>query len=489
MKKKMRKYILAVLTFLMFACTLGQKPIIRHAESNTTNTTVAMQTNTAFPLSTPKPIATNVISSLPVSSDPAAIPATFFAMNTVNPDDYPKLMFGTLSHPEIGAWAWIEQKKGVYDFSIFDKYIGDAASHGLVDGKNTVNMSMTLGETPPWASVDPKSCKTIKALSWCTSGPANIQDWADFVTAVMSHYNGVTEPHVRYYELWNEMNINLFWTGTQSDMLNLAKAAYPIIHADSHSILLTPSVAGPVGNVAKTSGTTWMTSYLDAGGSKYADGGAFHGYIAEQTGVTLFPMPDQDSTSGCREFTTCYGSIVTKANMMRQTFDQHGLAGKPMFDTEGSWGNGTITDPDMQAAWIAQWYLLQASLRSTDNLQWAAWFTWGNPSTFHWGTIENNSGTLTEPGVAFNRVYTWLVGAEMGQPCSSTSDGTWTCAITRPGGYTALAVWNMQGTKSFMPSIPYADYRDLAGNTTQITEGETITISPKPILLETMPMH
>jgi len=474
----MWKYILAALTFLMFACTLGQTPPTQYTgtavkASQPTETRGAESGSTNAPL-------------VAISAD--TIPASFFAMNTVNPDDYPKLAFGTLSHPEIGAWAWIEQKKGVYDFSIFDKYIRDAAAHGLVDGTNTVNMSMTLGETPPWAAADPKSCKTIKGLSWCTSGPANIQDWADFVTAVMNHYNGVTEPHVHYYELWNEMNINLFWTGSQSDMLNLAKAAYPIIHADSHSMLLTPSVAGPVGNVAKTSGTTWMASYLDAGGSEYADGGAFHGYIAEQTGVTLFPMPDQDSTSGCKEFTSCYGSIVTKANMMRQTFDQHGLTSKPMFDTEGSWGNGTITDPDTQAAWIAQWYLLQAGLRSTDNLQLAAWFTWADPSTFHWGTIETDSGAPSQAGIAFNQIYAWLVGAEMSQPCSSTSNGVWTCSLSRSNGYSALAIWNTQGSTSYSPSATYADYRDLAGNTTKITQGETITISPKPVLLETMPV-
>jgi hypothetical protein len=33
-----------------------------------------------------------------------------------------------------------------------------------------------------------------------------------------------------------------------------------------------------------------MASYLDAGGAKYADGGAFHGYIAEQkAGLFFFP--------------------------------------------------------------------------------------------------------------------------------------------------------------------------------------------------------
>jgi len=435
------------------------------------------------------PAANNVLPSLPAATDAEAIPATFFAMNTVDPADYPKLTFGTLAHPEIGAWDWIEKKKGVYDFSFFDKYIGDAAAHGLVDHTNTVNMAMTLGETPPWAASDPKSCKTNKGLTWCTSGPADIEDWVEFVTAVMNHYNGITEPHIRYYELWNEMNINIFWTGTQSDMLNMAKAAYPIIHADPHSMMLTPSVVGSLGSLTKGSGAALMVSYLDAGGAQYADGGAFHGY--RMANKTPYAEPEDDTNSGCENSNGCHDSIVVKANLMRQVFDQHGLSGKPMFDTEGSWGLLTITDADAdtQTAWLARWYLLQAGLYATDNLQMAAWFTWGHPTTFHWGTIETDSGAPTQAGIAFNQVYTWLVGAEMKQPCGSTSDGTWTCAITRPGGYSALAIWNTRGSKPYHPSTGYVDFRDLAGKTSQITSGEAVTIDVKPILLETMPMH
>jgi hypothetical protein len=81
--------------------------------------------------------------------------------------------------------------------------------------------------------------------------------------------------------------------------------------------------------------------------------------------------------------------------MMRQTFDQHGLAGKPMFETEGGRGNGTPMDAETQTAWLARRYLLQAGLRSTQNLQMAAWFTWGDPATFHGGTIETDAGAPT----------------------------------------------------------------------------------------------
>ncbi|MGA7192908.1 MAG: hypothetical protein WBW94_04690 [Anaerolineales bacterium] len=52
----------------------------------------------------------------------------------------------------------------------------------------------------------------------------------------------------------------------------------------------------------------------------------------------------------------------------------------------------------------------------------------------------------------------------------------------------ALAVWSMQCSKSFTPSISYADYRDLAGKNLSLTNGASIMISAKPILIETMPV-
>ena len=88
----------------------------------------------------------------------AAIPASFFGMTTVNEADYPRVPFGTMGHPEIGAWAWIERAKGTFDFSIFDKEVSDAAAHGLADASNTVDLAITLGESPPWAAADPQSC-------------------------------------------------------------------------------------------------------------------------------------------------------------------------------------------------------------------------------------------------------------------------------------------------------------------------------------------
>jgi len=76
------------------------------------------------------------------------------------------------------------------------------------------------------------------------------------------------------------------------------------------------------------------------------------------------------------------------------------------------------------------------------------------------------------------------VDAQINQPCSASSDGTWTCFLTRPGGYSGLAIWNTHGSKSYTPSATYVDYRDLVGKTVAVTAGAPVTIGAKPILLE-----
>lgn len=442
-------------------------------------------------------IATPAATSVSPPSDASttdAIQPSFFGMTAIRANDYPRVTFGTLGHPGVGVWPTIERQPGVYDFSFVDNFVNAAVQHGLLDSTGTVSMAITLGYTPQWYASNPKSCTDKNGgVTLCTSGPNNIKAWTDFITALMAHYNGVIMPHIRYYELWNEANTRIFWTGTYADMVNLAQTAYPIIHADPHSMLLTPSVVGPTDAAPPlppfitANRVTWMAAYLDAGGARYADGGAFHGYLGEE-GMTPYPMPEQESTSNCTKGRAagCYGSILTEVTLMRQVFDQHGLSGKPMFDTEGSWGKGNLTDPALQTAWLARWYILQAGLHSVDNLQMVAWFAWDG-TVFDWGSIEDSSGAPTQAAIAFNQVYNWLVGAIISQPCASAGGGTWICSLTRPGGYHAQVVWNTQGSAAFTPDAAFVDYRDLGGNTVKIGEGSAVTIGISPVLIETSP--
>jgi N-acetylglucosamine-6-sulfatase len=454
-------------------------PGLNEALENYTQTLIGCQTAGCHAAEAMTPPA------LPASfSATTPIPASFFAMSAVNPANPPGVTVGAFGHLSF-AWPILEPARGTFDFSSYDAYLADAMQQGLVDSTNTAAVAMTFGLTPSWAVADQTSCtKQVRGSSamQCTAPPDNIQDWKDFVTAVMHHYNGATKPHIRYYELWNEFNDNSWWTGTDAQMLALAQAAYPIVHQDPDAMLLTPSVTGPVGTGAPNSAITAMASYLAAGGYRYADGGAFHGYIG-LIGVTPYPMPEEDVTSGCTAFASCYGSVPNRTGQIREVFDQGGLGGKPMFQTEGSWGNGNETDPDTQVAWLARWYLLQAGLRSSLNLQMASWFAWAPPS-FGWGDIATGSFQATSAGVAYGQVYSWLVGATMNQPCTGAADGTWTCSLGRANGYAAIAVWNTVGSSTFTPGAGYTQYRDLAGATTPIPAGGSVPIGAKPVLIE-----
>jgi hypothetical protein len=411
--------------------------------------------------------------SLAVSNNPGSnvITSSFFGMTSVDAQDYPAVPIGSLGHPPTLAWGWIEQSKGVYSWTTYDRYVNDAQAHAA-------DFVLTFGDTPPWAAADQSNCQTVAQVTVCPSPPTNIQDWKDFVQAVITHYNGVTAPHIKYYELWNEANSTTHWTGTISDMLNLAQAAYPIIHQDPNAILLTPSVTAVTAGQSPNTMVNWMTSYLQAGGNLYADGGTFHGYLAT-TGTIPYPMPEQDTTSGCIvKPVDCYGSILTKVTNMRAVFDNNGLKNKPMFDTEGSWGDLNITDPTTQSAWVSRWFILQASL----NVQRVYWFSWGAGAAQLWGDLETAALTPSTAGIAYTQVYDWIAGATFTTPCSADIHSTWTCALTRSNGYQAQIAWNTSGSVAYTAPSQFTQYRDLKGNTTPISGN--VTIGSLPILLE-----
>jgi hypothetical protein len=420
----------------------------------------------------------NIAPSTPVPA--GAIPLTFFAVNDTTSTDPPRLNYGTLGHPVPLAWQTIEQSQGVYNFQLFDNFAQIAPK----DSSGNALMVMTLGKTPPWATSDPSTCVLSQAGDnvGCTAPPSNIQYWTNFITALMQHYNGVNAPHIKYYELWNEADPDSsYWTGTAAQLAQLAVAAYPIIKQDPNSYVLTPSMAGNVHSVGPNGTIPFLTAYLQAGGGQNADIGSFHGFVASLD-VVPYPLPTQDCPGS---ESTCGGSITAIVNAYRQTFDANGLSGKPMFNTEGGFEGADIPDPDTAAAWLAQYYALQAGMYNSAQLQLVSWFTWGAAA----GQLENND-VLTEVGTAYNQLSNWLVGRTLSSPCSPT--GTiWTCTMTGSNGYQAEIIWDSSQTcasgvcsSANQPvNSTYTSYEDLAGNSGTITGGAA-PVGLKPILLE-----
>jgi hypothetical protein len=258
-------------------------------------------------------------------------------MTTARTQDYPAVRIGALGKPAPWSWASNEPAQGVFRWGILDASVADASDHGI-------DYLFDIGETPSCAARDPSSCTTKTQFTMCTSPPTNIQDWNDYLTTIAARYKG----RIRYYEVWNEPNTSQFWSGNYADMVQLARSAYGIIKSiDPDAHVLTPAPTGsvhpvPAGSGFSASATDWMAAYLKAGGDQLADVGAWHGYIGNGD-ATIFPMPEQEATTGCRP-SSCFGSIASRAQLMRTTFDASAMAGKPRFDTEGSWGITTNLD-------------------------------------------------------------------------------------------------------------------------------------------------
>lgn len=439
-----------------------------------------------------------------VAPPPGSLPQGFFALNNVDPTDDPTvdgILYGTVGHPIRLAWPYIETSRGTFDFSFYDQYAAIAPKEG--PGGIVAVMDLTLGITPGWAVADQSTCRSLPnsggpTIVGCQAPPDSLQDWKNFILALVQHYNGVAAPHIKYYEVWNEWNVvdaqNGFWSGTPVQLATLQSTACAIIHAvtgDAFSLVVTPSTVGPA-TTANDQAPSDLQNYFNVGGANcpgaannLIDVVSFHGNLGLMS-ITPYPLPGE----GCAQ-SGCNGTIVQISDSYRAVMNQNNLQSTPLFDTEGGFESADISDIDQRAAWLAQFYALQAGLFNSDQLQMSSWFTWGWAATPGVpGQIETTNHTPDPAGVAYNQVFDWLFGRF---PSSCTRSGqVWTCALTGSGGYQAIITWddsqtcnNGNCTTGPQTAPSWAvKMRDLAGSMTAITGGSTVQVGLKPIILE-----
>jgi hypothetical protein len=365
-------------------------------------------------------------------------PATFFGMHihsgVLSTQPWPSAPMGSIRlWDAYTTWNDLEPSNGVYDWSNLDSYLALAQAHN-------VDVLYTFGGTANWAASG--------SGSQCGYGPGScyppskIQDWDNFVTALVAHSAG----RIKYWELWNEANLSQFWTGDVPTLVAMAQRAYNIIKAaDSTAVILCPSSAGAAADVGN-----FLSAYFSAGGLPYTDAVAFHGY------------------SGSPE------SVLDFVAAAKSSMASHGIAGKPIWDTEGSWGlNTNLSDPANNAGYLAREFIVQWS-SGVSRFYWYAW----NDSAM--GTLWTSNG-VQPAGVAYSQIYNWIAGASISSPCSVSSDSTWSCLLTRPRGYSAMAIWNSAKTMSYTPPSQYKQFLDLAGHAVSINGA--VTIGYNPILL------
>jgi hypothetical protein len=421
-------------------------------------------------------ISSSAMAADAVPGPSGPIPATFFGLHMHKPvvmgnQPWPTVPFGAGRLWDCGvAWAQVNTSKGVYDWSLLDKWLTAYHEHGIDD------LMYTFGRVPRWASSKPNnsSCLDKTGLGVCDppndlkpDGTGPNQHWKDFVTAIATQSKNSHGAHIRYWEIWNEPFMPRMWTGTNAQLERMTRDAREVLlNIDPTAVIVSPPPA-----MQNPGYERWMEDYLHDGGGKHADVIGLHGYV--HTG-----RPGSKPAAA---------DIITVVKDLRRMLEAQGMGSMTIFDTESSWGAARVMgfdgDEDFEAGFLAQFYLLHWSA----GVSRFYWYAWNNAE---YGTLwspdpgnPSGPGHLRKAGVAYQQVHDWMVGATMNPLCSSTGDGIWTCGFTRPGGYEALAVWSTGGNRSYTANAKFKKLRDLDGNNGPIGGGK-VNLGFRPILLQ-----
>ena len=382
-------------------------------------------------------LRSNTSTSQPTAAE--VIPVSYFGLSLINPAaNIPPLRFGAMRSWDFSpsvSWATLNPAPGVYNFSNLDQLIANAQLQGA-------DILYTFGETPDWAS-SAVSATSADGSHQCAP-PANMMDLDLFVQALVVHAKG----KIKLWEAWNEPQY--YYCGSFSELMTMVQHISRSIRTlDPSSKLL--SIAGTNGN-----GHSTLASFLSAGGAAYVDIIAYHGY-----------GPGADE------------SVQTTEQSYKSVMQQYSVASLPLWDTESSWYfSNSQSNLQSQAAYLAKSYLLHWS----SGVQRFYWYAFDDAV---WGTLWNSSAGLQPDATAYAQVFRWMVGASMTQPCSEDANRTWSCVLTRPGGYTGTAIWN--SSQSLLVAAPAhaIQYHDLTGRLSALTTGQSVHISNLPILIET----
>jgi hypothetical protein len=277
------------------------------------------------------------------------------------------------------AWREVNPSPGVFDWTILDRRIAQVESWGA-------RPLLVLGLTPQWAAADPNAGDPRWGAG-SASPPADTNTWTSYVSAVASRYGD----RIGAYEVWNEVNLKTFWTGTPGEMARLTKLARDQIKSITpNATVLAPSVTTRLSSGGRFS-AAFLSEMKTAGiglGAAF-DAWAIHTYPAGNAGVSFDGGCNADPSKGqtpqdCIDGMNPKLAAQQRVNDVRQwqqaVISAVGLTSgameKPIWDTEinyGLAGPGIIPGVDWsdeQGAALMQYTFADSAALGIDNTFW-----------------------------------------------------------------------------------------------------------------------
>jgi hypothetical protein len=338
-------------------------------------------------------------------------------------------------------WPQIQPARGSWDFSRLDKAVANARRHGA-------RISLVLGQSPAWASSRPTESAFYGA--GYAAPPKLASDWWNYVHTVAARYRG----RIVSYEIWNEVNLRLFYSGSVAEMVRLTRIGRDAIkRADPEALVIAPSVT-------LRSKATYLGAFARAGGYRYADVVNVHGY----------PLPAVGPEAGV--------AMVVRA---RRGISTYAGGRKPLWNTEMNYGLAVPTafplSSRRQAAYITRAYLLNFSA----GVKRLVWYNW-SAEPFLGVRVASGGTTAAGPGRAFRTVREWMRGHVY--PCTVDGRGLYSCTVQYSAHRWAAIRWIPSGVRTTV--APKGTYvrRDVLGLATPTSSRARVTIGFSPVLFE-----
>ena len=423
-------------------------------------------------------LAVTLLPATPASARRVTVDRRFFGVHDADLTSWPQVPVGSVRLWDAGVtWREIETSPGVYDFTKLDAQVRAANARGA-------EVTLVLGMTPDFYATRGEGK---------TSMPVSLGVWNNYVRAVVTRYSAANwgSRGIAAYQVWNEVNVTGYWTGTPYDMALLTKATWNTVKSvDPGALVLSPAFA------------TRIREQIDGmrGITKFAFAQVNHVPAWRYTNaisLNLYPLDHYGSVVGTPEKSM---QLLRKA---RKILGYGGMpAKKPIWNTEINYGmptgsrGGTGADalsPARQAAYVLRTLLLNAAnkVRRVD------WYAYDMGYLANGKTLGNtrlsDPGDRTTPtvaGRAFALAQAWmmrgnarLVGpSRTALPCAKDRNGTYTCVITYAHGVRRV-YWNPDH-RVHIRVAKSATYKvGVYGARTKIDGGSRLRVNDKPVMV------
>lgn len=225
-------------------------------------------------------------------------------------------------------WQEIEFAKGYFyddkwkksSWEKFDRMVD------LAD-KYHINVIARVDHAPGWAKAEAGGSSPIKSNA----------DLADFVNALLDHYDG----RIKYVQIWNEPNLTGEWVpGKAVDpkgYADMLKAVYPAVKAAHPTAIL---LTAPMAMTTETTGSRGNMNEIDYWTQMYAAGvkGSFD--IASANAYGLDQPPEAPPSPSVLNF--------RRVELLRDIMVENGDTGRPIWFDEFGWNASPDSLPEAE---------------------------------------------------------------------------------------------------------------------------------------------